>query len=223
MERIRTEMRINRKKLAGYAKLAGKILFELVTVVIIQKMERRKVLEINFLDELIKTAEDKEEQQTEAYFDLLLLSIKTFNQQIAYNFHEAEKECSMINNFVLHKNTQLQERVKWLELKLEAFIRERNEKTITLPNGTLKMHKKPDKVEIENLDLFLKNARKEWLTVVEQVKPNLLAIKNHIKTRPTPPGIKVIEGQVEFSYSTNKEEENAREETETGTGIKQAS
>ena len=85
-------------------------------------------MEINFLDELIKNAEDKEEQQTEAYFDLLLLSIKTLNQQIAYNFHEAEKECSMINNFVLHKNTQLQERIKWLELKARSIYQGKRRK-----------------------------------------------------------------------------------------------
>ena len=177
-------------------------------------------MEINFLDELIKTAEDKEEQQTEAYFDLLLLSIKTLNQQIGYNFNEAEKECSMINNFVLHKNTQLQERVKWFELKLEAFIKERNEKTITLPNGTLKMHKKPDKVEIEDLELFLKKAKPEMLTIIpEQVKPDLNKIKTYIKTKPVPPGIKVIEGKEEFSYKLNGVENGRKKET--GTGVEQ--
>ena len=179
-------------------------------------------MEINFLDELIKTAEDKEEQQTEAYFDLLLLSIRTLSQQIAYNFNEAEKECSLINNFVLHKNTQLQERIKWLELKLEAFIREREEKTITLPNGTLKMHKKPDKVEIEDLELFLKKAKPEMLTIIpEQVKPDLNKIKTYIKTKPVPPGVKILEGKEEFSYKLNGEDNGRKKET--GTGVEQDS
>lgn len=178
-------------------------------------------LEINFLDELIQEAEQKEEQQTEAYFDLLLLGIRKLSSQIEYNFHEAEKECSMINNFVLHKNSQLQERIKWLELKLEAFIKERGEKTITLPNGTLKMHKKPDKVEIEDLELFLKKAKPEMLTIVpEQVKPDLNKIKAYIKTKPVPAGIKIIEGKEEFSYKLNGEESNGRKK-ETGTGAEQ--
>jgi len=181
-------------------------------------------LEVNFLDELLQEAEVKEEEQTEAYFDLLLLQIKQLTKQIEYNFSQSEKECSMINSFVLHKNAQLQEKIRWLEMKLEAFIKEKKEKTIALPNGTLKMHKNPDRIEVEDLELFLKYTRKELVTVIpEQLKPNLLAIKNHIKTRPIPKGVKVIEGQVEFSYSLNKEEENAREETEAGTGIKQAS
>ncbi|QQS37198.1 MAG: host-nuclease inhibitor Gam family protein [Ignavibacteriales bacterium] len=181
-------------------------------------------MEINFMDELLKEVEAKEQEQTEASYDLMLLAIKKFQSEIEHNFQEAEKECKMIRNFILSKNSQIQERIKWLEMKLEAYIRERGDKTISLCNGTLKMHKKPDRVEIEDLELFLKNARKEWLTVVpEQIKPNLLAIKNHIKTRPTPKGVKVIEGEIEFSYKLNNEEENAGEKTETGTGIKQAS
>lgn len=181
-------------------------------------------MEMNFLEELLLEVEQKEVERDEAYFDLLLLQIKQINNQISYNFSQAEKECSMINNFVLQKNAQLQEKVRWLELKLEGFIRERGVKSIPLTNGTLKMHKKPDRVEVEDIDLFLKNARKELVTVIPaQLKPNLAAVKNFIKTRPTPPGVIVVEGQVEFSYSLNKEEENAGEETQTGTGIKQAS
>ena len=181
-------------------------------------------MEVNFIDEMLQEIEAAEEKQTEAGYDLMLLAIKKYQSEIEHNFQEAEKECQMINNFILSKNSQIQERINWLEKKLEAFIQERGDKTISLANGTLKMHKKPDRIEVEDSELFLKKAKPEMLTVIpEQVKPNLLAIKNHIKTRPTPAGVKIIEGQVEFSYSLNKEEENAGEETETGTGIKQAS
>ena len=176
---------------------------------------------MNFLDELLQEVELKEEEQTEAYFDLLLLQIEQPQNQIAYNFSQAEKECSMINNFVLHNNAQLQERIRWFELKLEAFIKDRNEKTISLPNGTLKMYKKPDKVEIDNLELFLKKAKPEMLTVIpEQVKPDMNKIKAYIKTKPVPPGIKVTTGKEEFSYKLNGEEIDGRKE-ETGTGAEQ--
>ena len=33
-------------------------------------------MEIDFLDELLQEAEEKEEQQTEAYYDLVLLGIQ---------------------------------------------------------------------------------------------------------------------------------------------------
>jgi len=175
---------------------------------------------MNFIDEMLQEIEASEEKQTEASYDLMLLAIKKYQLEIELNFQEEEKECKMIQNFVLQKNSQIQERIKWIEMKLETFIRERGDKTISLANGTLKMHKKPDREEIEDLELFLKNARKEWLTIIpEQMKPNLVAIKNHIKTKPTPKGIKVVEGEIEFSYKLNGVEDGKEE---AGTGIKQA-
>ena len=180
-------------------------------------------MEIDFLDELLAEVEIKEEEQTEAYYDLLLMSIRKLQSQIEYNFQEAEKECQMINSFTLHKNAQLQEKIHWAEMKLEAFIKERQEKTITLPNGVLKMHKKPDRVEIEDLELFLKKAKPEMLTIIpEQMKPDLNKIKALIKNKPIPHGVKLIEGKEEFTYKLNKETEDAGKE-KTGTGIKQDS
>lgn len=174
----------------------------------------------NFLDELLAEAELKEEAQTEAWFDLLLIQIQQIQNRIAYNFNEAEKECSMINNFVIHKNAQLQERVRWLEIKLEAFIRERKEKTIDLAHGTLKLHKKPDKVEISDMELFIKHAKPEMLTVIpESVKPDLNKIKAFIKQRVVPKGVTVTEGKEEFTYKLKgkEKEENGEEEIRTTT------
>jgi len=179
--------------------------------------------EKTFLDELLEEAESKEEYQTEAYYDLILLQIKNLQEQIANNFSEAEKEINIINNWTLSRNTVLNERSQVLERKLEAFIREKKVKTILLPNGALKLHKKADKIEIDNLELFLKHARPEVLTIIpEQVKPDLNKIKSFIKTRPVPAGIKVIEGKEEFSYKLRQEVENGREETEVGTSTQSA-
>ena len=176
----------------------------------------------NFLDELLLEAEAKEGEQSEAYYDLVLLQIKTITQQIEKNFAQAEKECEIINNWALTRNSMLTERVKLLELKLKAFILETKEKTIDLPNGILKMHKKPDKVEITDIELFLKNAKPNMLTIIpESVKPDLNKIKAFIKTRPIPSGVTVIEGKEEFTYKL-KGLNDAREE-ETGTGAEQTS
>jgi hypothetical protein len=177
-----------------------------------------------FLDELLEEAESKEAYQTEAYYDLVLLQIKNLQEQIANNFREAEKEVQHIQNFVLHRNMILDERCKMLERKLELFIKERRVKTIELPNGTLKMHKKPDKVELEDVELFLKHARPEVLTIIpEQVKPDLSKLKAFIKTRPIPAGVKVIEGKEEFSYKLrNMEVENGGQE-EAGSETQSAS
>ena len=176
----------------------------------------------NFLDELLEEAEAKEEKQTEAYYDLVLLQIKTLTQQIEKNFSQADKECEIIRNWALTRNTMLTERVRILELKLKAFIIETKEKTIDLPNGILKMHKKPDKVEITDVELFLKNAKPNMLIVIpESVKPDINKIKAFIKTRPVPLGVTVTEGKEEFKYIL-KGINNAREE-ETGTRAEQES
>jgi hypothetical protein len=169
--------------------------------------------EVNFLEELLQEAESKEVYQTEAYYDLILLNIKSLQEQIANNFAEAEKEINLINNWTLTRNSVLNERAQVLERKLELFIREKNVKTIELPNGTLKLHKKQSKVEIEDLELFLKYARLEVLTIIpEQVKPDLSKLKAFLKTRPIPAGVKVIEGKEEFSYKLRKEIDDGRQE-----------
>ena len=178
----------------------------------------------NFLEELLAEAEEKEEKQTEAYYDLVLLQIRTLSKEIEKNFTEAEKECEIIKNWALAKNNQLNEKVKFLEMKLEAFIREEGKKTIDLPNGTLKFHKKQDKVEVEDLELFLKNARAELITIVpEQIKPNLTKIKSYIGKRPVPEGVKVIEGKEEFAYKIKeiKEVKDSGGKKEAGTGAEQ--
>lgn len=168
----------------------------------------KKMIEENFLDELLSEVEQKEEEQTESYFDLVLLQIKTLNKKIEKIFAEADKECELIKNFALMKNAQTLERVKVLERKLEAFIRERKEKTIELCNGTLKVHKKPDKIEISDLNLFLKSAKAELLTVVpETVKPDINAIKVYIKKNFTPAGVTVVLGKEEFSYKLKENKE----------------
>jgi hypothetical protein len=171
------------------------------------------MIEKTFLDELLEEAESKEAYQTEAYYDLILLQIKNLQGQIAYNFSEAEKEINLINNWTLSRNSVLNERTQVLERKLEQFIRERQLKTLELPNGILKLHKKPDKVEIEDMELFLKNASGEVLTIIpEQVKPDLSKIKAFIKRRPVPAGVRVIEGREEFSYKLRKEVDDGGQE-----------
>jgi len=168
---------------------------------------------ISFIDELLAEEEEKEEQRTEAYYDLLLLQIKELQSEIQANFKSAEREVEVINSWALKKNLVLHERVNLIERKLEIFIKEKNRKTIDLPNGTLKLHKKPEKVEISDMELFLKQAKPEMLTVIpEQIKPDITKIKAFIKQNYTPAGVLVIEGKEEFSYKIKEVNEDGRAE-----------
>ncbi len=170
-------------------------------------------MEVNFLDELLLEAENKEIAQTEAFYDLILLEIKRINEKIEGNFKTAEQEAALINKWAINRNTVLNERKLFLEKKLESFIHERGEKSISLCNGTLKMHKKQDKVEITNMELFLKHAHKDMLEVIpETVKASITKIKQWIKSKPVPKGVTVVLGKPEFSYKLNDGKENVEDE-----------
>jgi Bacteriophage Mu Gam like protein len=177
--------------------------------------------EKNFLDELIAEAEAREQKVNYATVDLMLIELKKLKSEIEFNFEESAKEREIIKNWVLRKNSKLVERCEWIERKLEAFIKEEDKKTVDLPNGILKYHKKPDRVEIVDIDAFLKSADKSMFTVIpESSKPSIELIKDYIsRTGKIPDGIRRIQGQQEFSY---KLKENENGEKETGVGDKPA-
>lgn len=174
---------------------------------------------MDFIQTLLEEVEQKEERQEEAYYDLLLLEIQNLIKEQERNFTTANKEIELINNWVLKRNHPIQEKIDRLEKKLELFIKEKGVKTIDLAHGVLKLHKKPDKVEITDIDLFLQHAKAEMITIIpEQIKPDLNKIKAYLKGHyAVPLGITVLQGQEEFSYKLKEEETVGKEETGTNT------
>jgi len=165
--------------------------------------------EIDFIDQILKEAEENEALRTQAYYDLQLIEIRKLQQQIEKNFAEAETEVKIIQDWAIRKNAALHERLLFIERKLEAWIREQGLKTIDLPNGTLKMHKKPDKVEVADMEAFLKHAKPEMLSIIpEQVKPDINKIKAFIRQNYTPAGVTVTEGKEEFTYKIKEIKED---------------
>jgi len=167
--------------------------------------------ETNFIQELLEEVELKEDQQTEAYFDLLIAKVDHLEKKIATNFKSADEEVKIINDFVLTKNSRIQRQIDGIMSMLEAYIRDKNEKdasikTISLAHGSLKLHKKPDKVEITDLDLFLANANEAMLTMVpESVKPSIQKIKSYIKmSGRVPLGVTKSDGTDTFKLTINQ-------------------
>lgn len=173
--------------------------------------------EINFLDELLKEDELKEQQQSEAYCDLILIQIAELKQKIENLHAAAQKEIDIIQNWLNNKSEAIQKRISFLESYLEQFMRTNNLKTLDLPHGILKIRKSPDRVEIADLDIFIRNARNELIRVIpEEIKPDLNKIKAFIKkTGVIPEGVKFIEGEEQFSYKikTNNKETSYEPET----------
>lgn len=175
----------------------------------------------NFIDEILAEAEAAEGKQLEAYYDLVLADVQRLETEIETNFSIAEKEKELIDSWAMSRNTKLQERIDFLAKKLEAFIRSQDVKTIDMPHGKISIRKRPDKVEVVDLDAFLAAADHSLLnSVPETVKPDLNAIKKFVKMTggKLPVGCKIIPGEEAFSYKlTTNNKENTNGETEAGT------
>ena len=169
--------------------------------------------EIDFIEQILKEAEQKEMQQTNALFDLVLLQISKWEIEIAANFEEQEKEILLIKEWTLSRNSKLQDQIDFYARKCEAYLKELNLKTLSLPHGSLQIRKLPDRVEILDQEIFLKSASMDLLKVVPASnKPDLQKIKASIKnTGKIPEGVQLITGENQFSYkiiSKTNEKEN---------------
>jgi phage host-nuclease inhibitor protein Gam len=159
--------------------------------------------ETHFMDDLLAEVEEKERIQSDALCDLTLMEISDLETKIARTFATAEEEQTLIQDFALRRTSKLQERIDFLSRKLESYLRESGQKTITLPHGAIKIRKKPDRIEIDDLQTFLLHASSDMLnTVPEQVKPDITGIKSWIRMTggKLPPGVRVVEGTESFSY-----------------------
>lgn len=170
-----------------------------------------------FMDELLDEVEEQENLQSEAFADLTLLEIRDLETKIQNTFQIAEEEQTLIQQWALNRSTKLQERIDLLAKRLETFLRERELKTLDLPNGTIRLRKRQKRVEVNDLDLFLQNATKDMLnTVPEQVKPDLNGIKAHLRmTGGKPiPGVRIIEQDESFSYKLKENGSNGTKPTD---------
>lgn len=183
-----------------------------------------------FLDELLEEAEAKEESMLLSHVDLCLAEVGDLQSQIEKNFATAEDEVKIIKNWSLSKNSKLQDRISWIEAKLEVFMSEQPEdvKSVELANGSLHIRKQPKKVEIIDLELFMKNKKLYQLATIQQetIKPNLNMIKKFLTMndyRDIPEGVKVTEQQEKFSIKIKQHGgSDEREQTKAGTRVESA-
>ena len=160
--------------------------------------------ETNFIDQLIAEVEAKEHDQLYGHYDLICMEISRLQGEIKATFNQAESEKKLIDEWALTHNVKRQERADYLKGKLEVFMREEEKKTIDLPHAVLKFYKKPDKVEVTDLDLFLAHAKGKMITTIpESVKPSLTGIKKIIKMSggKVPNGVTLIPGKEELTIS----------------------
>jgi hypothetical protein len=167
-------------------------------------------MENNFIDEVLREAEEKEKKLEQAHLDLILVEIAKLEENMERNFDTAAMERDLIKNWALERNSLLQSRIDWLSKKLEKYLREEKLKTLDLPNGIIRIRKQQDQVQVIDEEKFFNNATNDLLEIIpETAKISLLKIKSWIKkTGRTPVGCEVIKGINKFSYQIKKENRN---------------
>ena len=60
-------------------------------------------MESDFIDQLLKEAEEKEQKLSREFADLMLIEISQLEKQIQTNFEQAAREREIIKNWALYK------------------------------------------------------------------------------------------------------------------------
>lgn len=164
-----------------------------------------------FIDEMLEEIEAKEKVESIEFnkiqADQALAAIAKLDAQIAEANSIVDQEIALIERFRTTEVERIEKKRSWLLFNLEPFMRRHNEateeKTLRLPHGSLTLRKGRDKVEVQDMDAFLKVATKYNLlrTTPEEHAPDLKAIGEYLRrTGEIPPGIKVTPATINFNY-----------------------
>ncbi len=177
---------------------------------------------MTFIDELLAETEQRELKMNKLRADQLLMVISVLEGKMDDLNKLCDDEVIIIETYRESEIAKLEKRRSWLTWNLEQFIRSTNEKTIKLPHGAIKLRLGRDKVEVVNLDLFMKQAPKLGFlkTVPESYEPDLQKIHNYIKIKNViPEGVRMTPAQTKFSYTTLKGDTHAGENEPSEIGV----
>ena len=181
---------------------------------------------MTFIDELLLEAEIKEKEQllemNRIRADQILATLAVLEQKADEVNQLADDEIKIFEEYRLIELQKIEKKASWLEYNLEQYIRSTKEKTINLPHGSLKLHLGRDKVEITDMDKFMKVAPSRDLLRVspESYDPDLQKVLEYVKLRGIIAGVKFIPATTKFSYKTLKGNGNGKEQSERGVEAK---
>ena len=166
---------------------------------------------MNFIEELLQEAEIREKEYKEEMdklkADQMLAAIEKLDEQMNDVIKLADDEIALIEEYRKQELEKLDKKRSWLTFNLEGYIRSTGEKTITLPHGQIKLRQGRQKVQVIDMDRFLKVGDRYNLLrkIPESIEPDLQAIHQHIKrTGEIPRGVEVFQGEVKFSYTLKR-------------------
>lgn len=183
---------------------------------------------MTFIDELLAESEQRELQMNKLRADQLLMAITVLESKMDDVNKLCDDEMQIIESYREAEIAKLEKKRSWLTWNLEQFIRSTNEKTIILPHGAIKLRLGRDKVEVSNMETFLKKASTLGFlkAIPESYEPDMQKIHEYIKVKKTiPDGVTLTPAKTKFSYTTLKGEPNAgeNEPSETGTATERVS
>jgi len=175
---------------------------------------------MTFIDDLLAESEQRELEMNKLKADQLLMAISVLEGKMEDVNKLADDEIQIIESYRETELAKLEKKSSWLAWNLEQFIRSTKDKTMKLPHGALKLRLGRDKVEVSNLDVFMKQAPKlGFLKVIpESYEPDMQKINEYIKSRGIiPDGVSMTPAKTKFSYTTLKGEAHESSETRTAT------
>jgi hypothetical protein len=170
---------------------------------------------MTFIDELLLESEKAEDQQRlemdKLRADQLLMGIQVLEDKVEELDTMVDCEIKLIQQYHKTEHERLMKRVRWFAWNLEQFIRSTGEKTINLPHGSIKLRMGRDKIEIADLQEFLKarDNGKFLRTIPESYQPDMISLGQYIrKTGHLPEGVNLIPAETKFHYTTLKRSNN---------------
>jgi phage host-nuclease inhibitor protein Gam len=165
----------------------------------------------NFMTELLAEVEEKEQERKleldSLRADQALMAIAKLESQMAEANKLCDDEIALIENYRKNELERLERRRNWIVFNVEGWARQHSEatgeKTIRIPHGSLSLRKGRDKIEIQDMAVFMKVAARYGFlrTTPAKDEPDLKAIYAHYsKTGEIVSGTKVIPATTNFSY-----------------------
>ncbi|MBN8570397.1 MAG: host-nuclease inhibitor Gam family protein [Ignavibacteria bacterium] len=153
------------------------------------------------LDEPLN-AEGLDEASPEIKFDTYLWIIRQKEKELAKYKSISEESINRTQLWLERKEKNFNSTISFLSNQIRYYLKSNGIKSLSLPNGTIGLRKKPDTLEIVDEELFYENAKVEFLRhTPESYEPDLKAIKDYIKqTSELPKGVILKSQEPKFYY-----------------------
>lgn len=115
--------------------------------------------------------------------DRYLYVIAELESEVRENNRIADQQIAKIQYWLDTENRKRETRILWLAGALENFARQVDKKTISLPNGWLKLRVQQPSLDVDEETFFASNPPEELVRIIPEKKaPDKKAIREHIKS-----------------------------------------